>query len=288
LETDFNQTQAVTISGLSASTQYFYNVSICDYNGNCAKNGTFNFTTNAAAAEAAAAAAGGGGGGGGGGAAAPSNEVASASRRWDSLAAGSSGVLTINNEQIAVTGVIIDVKATLTNAEIKVASLVSNPISAVAAAKVYQYLQLTKSNIADLDASKITINFRVPKSWLTSNNVAEDNVVLYRYSDNKWNALPTSKTGSDANNVLYQSTTPGFSTFAIGTKEAAPVVAPTPEAPVPEVAPPAPTPEAPAAPTVPEAKKPLSRTATAWIVVLVIVVVAAVGYYIWQKKKGEY
>ncbi len=293
-ETDFNKTQAVSLTGLSASTTYHFNVTVCDFTGNCAVNGTgLSFTTSAAAAEAAATTTT-SAGGGGGGAAAPSNVEASAARQWDTLAAGSSGVLTINNEKIAVTGVVVDVKNSVTSPSITVESLTSNPFSTAAASKVYQYLQLKRGNIADTDTSKIAINFRVPKSWLTSNGVAEDNVVLYRYSDSKWNALPTTKTGSDANNVLYQSTTPGFSTFAIGTTEAAPAVTPPTEAPTAPpteapVTPPteAPTPTAPVTPPE-EAKKPVSRTAMAWLVVLIIVVVAAVGYYMWQKKKSEY
>jgi PGF-pre-PGF domain-containing protein len=200
--------------------------------------------------------------------------------------------LAINNANIAVTGVVVDVKSAVTNAEVKVASLTTNPIATAASAKVYQYLQLTKSNIADTDASKITVNFKVPKSWLSTNNVAEGDVVLYRYSDSKWNALSTAVSGSDANNVLYSATTPGFSTFAIGSKEAAPAVtAPTEGAPA--AAPAVPTEGATAA--VPEEKpaeaamekKGLSTTAIAWIVVAVIVAVAGIGYFMWQKKKAE-
>jgi len=57
----------------------------------------------------------------------------------------------------------------------------------------------------------------------------------------------------------------------------------------PKPAPPAPPAPAPA-PTEGEAmeKKPaLSRTTIAWIVVAVIVIIAGVGYYMWQKKKEE-
>jgi len=197
----------------------------------------------------------------------------------------------VKDEKIAVTGIVVDVKNAVTNVEVKVASLVSNPIATAAAAKVYQYLQITRGNIADADTSKITINFRVPKSWLTSNSVAEDDIVLYRFSESKWNALPTSKTGADANNVLYSVVTPGFSTFAIGSKEAAPAVTPPVEEKPAEV--PVPTAEVPAAPEEKpameeEVKKPaLSRTAIAWIVVAIIVIVGAIGYFMWQKKKAE-
>ncbi|MBI2650684.1 PGF-pre-PGF domain-containing protein [Candidatus Woesearchaeota archaeon] len=220
MQTDFNETQAVSLSGLSASTQYHFNVTVCDFNGNCAVNSTgLTFTTSAAAAAATTTTTT-SAGAAGGGAAAPSNVEASAARQWDSLEAGSSGVLTVNNEKIAVTGVIIDVKNAVTNPSITVESLTSNPLSVAAAAKVYQYLQLKKGNIADSDASKIAINFRVPKSWLTSNNVAESDIVLWRYTSGNWNKLETKLVSSDGSFANYEAITPGFSTFAIGNKEA--------------------------------------------------------------------
>jgi hypothetical protein len=94
----------------------------------------------------------------------------------------------------------------------------------------------------------------------------------------------------DANNIFYQSTIPGFSAFAIGVKEAALSPALPEEKPA-EV--PLPTGEVPAE-TLPEeeqlgvpiteVKKPfLNRTTMAWIVVAIIVVVAAIGYFMWQK-----
>lgn len=292
--TDFNVTQTVTISGLatvSTAITYHYNITVCDFNGNCKTNGTFTFSQTATAAASSSTTTSSGSSGGGGGAATTSNVAAETSKKWDTLAAGSSAVLTINNANIAITGVVIDVKNAVTNAEIKVASLIASPFTAAAETKIYQYLQLTKSNIADTDASKITINFKVPKSWLSTNAVAEGDIVLYRYSDSKWNALETAMTGSDADNILYSSVTPGFSTFAIGSKEAAPAAPPapaetpaeTPAAPAEEAAP-APVAETPAEGAM--EKKGLSTTAIAWIVVAVIVVVAAVGYTM-MKRKSE-
>ncbi|HLD18706.1 MAG TPA: PGF-pre-PGF domain-containing protein, partial [Candidatus Nanoarchaeia archaeon] len=219
LQTDFNESQVLSLSSLTASTLHHFNVTICDFNGNCVKNGTFNFTTSAAAAAEAAAASTSSGASGGGAAAASAVE-ASAGRQWDSLAAGSSGVLAINNEKIAVTGVVIDVKNAVTSPSITVESLTSNPLSATAAAKVYQYLNLKKSNIADSDASKITVNFRVSKSWLSSNGVADSDIVLWRYSGGNWNKLETKLVSSDGSFANYEAVTPGFSTFAIGNKEA--------------------------------------------------------------------
>ncbi|MBI1936048.1 PGF-pre-PGF domain-containing protein [Candidatus Woesearchaeota archaeon] len=293
-ETDYSTSQsiAITLSTVTSATVICYNVTSCDKAGNCITNSSFNFTQTATTSSTTSTSSSSGGGGSAGGAVS-SNVDSSAARQWESLAAGTSAVLSINNAKIAVVGVIIDVKNALTNPSLTVDSLLSNPRSTAAAAKVYQYLQITRANMLDLDASKITIRFKVPKSWLAANGVSEDNIVLYRFSDDKWNALPTSKTGADVDNILYESTTPGFSTFAIGSGEAAPVAPPaapveqptTPTAPTGEVTTAAATAEQPAAPA--EAKPGLSKTAMAWIAVLVIVVVAAIGYFVWQKKKED-
>jgi hypothetical protein len=65
--TAFATSGTVTLSSLSASTTYYYNITMCDQAANCATNGTYNFTTSAS----------GGGGAGGGGAGGTSIECSS-------------------------------------------------------------------------------------------------------------------------------------------------------------------------------------------------------------------
>ncbi len=223
VETDFNQTQKVSISGLSENTTYFFNVSICDFNGNCAKNGTFNFTTSTTTSTSSGGTSGGGGGGGLLSSIVISNTLASASKKWDNIQSGTNVVFTIKNEKIAITGITTDFKNTVKEGELKVESLKSNLLGKLLPAKVYQYLQLTRKNIGDLDVSGITLNFRVPLSWLKNisinKSISEDDIVLYRYTT-QWDELPTKKIGSEVTYILYQSTTPGFSLFAIGAKGA--------------------------------------------------------------------
>ncbi|MEK7225004.1 MAG: hypothetical protein AAB221_04905, partial [Bacteroidota bacterium] len=65
MQTDFNETQVVSITDLTASTIYYYNVTVCDYNGNCKTNTTvFSFTTSAAAATTTTTTSSGSSGGG--------------------------------------------------------------------------------------------------------------------------------------------------------------------------------------------------------------------------------
>ncbi len=42
----FNTSHSTTISSLTNNTLYYYNITVCDADGNCATNGTYNFTTN--------------------------------------------------------------------------------------------------------------------------------------------------------------------------------------------------------------------------------------------------
>jgi len=69
----FATSHYVTLSGLSASTLYYYNVSSCDYQGNCNISLQYEFTTSAISSPPSS---GGGGGGGGGGSSAASSTSA--------------------------------------------------------------------------------------------------------------------------------------------------------------------------------------------------------------------
>ena len=46
--TTFAKNHSQTLTGLSASTVYYYNITLCDQNYNCNTTGTYNFTTSAA------------------------------------------------------------------------------------------------------------------------------------------------------------------------------------------------------------------------------------------------
>lgn len=248
-------------------------------------------TSSSSSSSSSSSGGGGGGGGSGGGGASQvsANTEASASRRWDALTAGTTPTLKVNNEKITITDVVIYVQNSVSNVDLIVESLKSNPLPTQPSVKVYQYLQLTKSNIADADTSKIAINFKVPQSWLASNNIAEDNVVLYRYSGDKWNELSTTKTGSDVNNILYQSITPGFSAFAVGAKEVTTAVPPTPNETISqenilvqteettEAKPEQITPTS-------ELKKPSRETLNTMLIVSgIILFVLITGYFVWKK-----
>ncbi len=136
-----------------------------------------------------------------------------------SVSAGSSVVFPIDSDKTVVKKITFEIKNQVTSAELKIEDFGTNPVNVPLSKNVYKYLQLTKST-GYLDISKATIQFKVPLSWVRNNNIQEDEIILFHYENNLWEPLPTSRVGSEVADILYQATTNGFSTFAIGVREA--------------------------------------------------------------------
>ncbi len=218
-ETDFSSSQSVSLSGLTANTTYFINVTVCDYTGNCAfSNNISSFTTSAASS-------GSGGGGSGGGSSSSgsgvpvvtTNTQASTSKVWSEILADTPVTMYINNEKIAISAITLNSGETLSSAEIGINSLKAKPttISSEPATSVYQYFDITSKNMGT-KLQNVVIEFDVLTSWLTTNGIDRDTVVLYRFANSQWSALPTSVANIKTGEIEYTATTPGFSTFAIG------------------------------------------------------------------------
>lgn len=112
---------------------------------------------------------------------------------------------------------VVSARNSVVNAQITVSKLASKPssISQDVTGTVYNYVQFDKTNLDDTSVSSATIKFKVPKSWITANNMDDSTVSLYRYSSSTWNKLVTSKSAEDTDNFYYEAATPGFSVFAI-------------------------------------------------------------------------
>ena len=294
-EEDFNVTQSVSITGLSASTTYFYNVTVCDFNGNCKTNSTVSsFATSAAATTTTTTTT---GGGGGGAAAVVSKVVDSKSQVWNRIPVGSSISMNVDKVTIAITKVVVNnAKSELKSVDLEVAALKENPVSTVPAPTVYQYLRINKKNLKNTDAEGFKVGFRVTKSWLTANNMASGDIALYRYKSG-WNQLTTKVTGTDKAYVNYEADTPGFSSFAIGVRTAveAPEVAPgvpgAPTAPTAPTVPAAPERVVPVPPPeaveMPEPVEAPSKAPAAWLIAAVVVIIGIVLIVMYQRRKNQ-
>ncbi|MCC4771150.1 PKD domain-containing protein [Methanosarcina sp. DH2] len=84
--------------------------------------------------------------------------------------------------------------------------------------KVYRYMNIWVGNEGFATPENIAnaiIGFRVNRAEITENKTGGPTIFMYRYSDGKWNALPTRKTGEDSQYMYFEARTPGFSPFAI-------------------------------------------------------------------------
>ena len=105
---------------------------------------------------------------------------------------------------------VIDIKITQLNA--KPAIIPVDPPQTI----IYKYVDIAQANLGDNNVQSIKMKAAVPKSWITSNNIDSDKVVVDRFNNNIWNSLVTRKLSETTDEIIYEVETPGFSTFSIG------------------------------------------------------------------------
>jgi PGF-pre-PGF domain-containing protein len=133
---------------------------------------------------------------------------------WSVLDQGNDNFF-VTNTEIAFTELNFLVTAKTNSVTMIVEKLSSNPVAMAPSGQIYQYLSVAKTGLSDSNLQNTKIKFRVSKDWLTSNNIDEDSINLYRYNSNQWNLLTTVKTDSDSSYIYYEADTPGFSYFTI-------------------------------------------------------------------------
>ncbi|MBS3158661.1 PGF-pre-PGF domain-containing protein, partial [Candidatus Woesearchaeota archaeon] len=290
-----SHTTTISYTSDTSGTYYF----ACNDTSNNGGNGA-NYSNSSAfsvdVTPAAAAAAASSGGGGSTTTSAATVEGPSSTKKWITpLNPGATATMNILDAKIPITSLSLVVANRVEKVEIKVTKLDKVPATAVpdGAGKVHSYLKVDTTNLKNEDVKEAKFKFKVEKAWFTANNYQVADVVLERFDGVKWSDLPTKSLGATDGVETFEATSPGFSTFAIVGRTKVEAVKAVEEAKkaeeaakTPEVKeePPAPAAEekkaeAPVIPTQP--KKPY----TGWIVALIIVVVAVVGYFVWKKKQ---
>ncbi|MEE9322954.1 MAG: PGF-pre-PGF domain-containing protein, partial [Candidatus Aenigmarchaeota archaeon] len=238
----------LSLTGLSGSTTYYYNVSSCDSAGNCNTSGVYNFTTPACIESwvyggwsmcagnlqtrtatdlngcgttvnrsivSQACFIGGGGGPSGG--APPSITYA-----WDEITPEETATLNIEEEDISLTRIDFQVNEQVSNVNIEVTKLDTKPaeIAQDVAGDVYQYINISHTvNVNQTNVKGVTIGFRVNKTWIAGNDIDKSTVRLNRYVSNNWVGLNTWLVNETTDYINYESLSPGFSYFAVTGEE---------------------------------------------------------------------
>ncbi len=94
----------------------------------------------------------------------------------------------------------------------------STLVSGLPSGEIYKYLNIWVGDKGFEISNNIespAVCFKVEKSWIQDKNINQSSIVLNRYSENKWNQLPTSLSGKDDKYLYFIAKTPGFSPFAI-------------------------------------------------------------------------
>lgn len=133
-----------------------------------------------------------------------------------SSVSGSSS-LSVNNDNIPVTGMNLKVTEEASDVKVDIEALDSKPASTTTPpGEVYKYLKIEKTNLDSLESADV--KFKVKKSWISANGASEDDIVLMRYASD-WEELPTTKVSADSTYVTYSASTSDFSYFAIMLKK---------------------------------------------------------------------
>jgi len=221
----------LTSSSASGTCTVTVNV-VSDVGGSASQSKSITVGTTSVGDTSAGGVAGGGAGGGGGVAAKPKVLVGEkeAIITIASIAAKSEVNFSIDSKTLSVTGMKVKAVNTVTNVEIKATKLDARPGTLVSDAPgvVNQYLDIKfNASVAAADVERVTIDFKVEKSWISANNINESTIALYRYVNDKWNKLETAKASEDDANVYYNATSPGLSVFAVsGESKITPAITP--------------------------------------------------------------
>ncbi len=150
---------------------------------------------------------------------------------------------------------------------------------------VFQYFRLEPAAYGSI--TRAIINFTVPQSWLEENHIGPKSIVLYHYTANGWEVLPTTYLHARDGTAYFSAVSPGFSLFAItGTPgAAAPAVsAAAPQEIVTEAMQPPVAAAVPKAPTAAQATPPTATTTKASgpsPLASIMLVIAAIGIIAW-------
>ena len=208
----------ITDTGLSSQTSYAYGLRAIDYVNNI---GNWSNITVATTTQVSTSSGGGGGGGGGGG---------NTGEEYENIVfkdvlvvyAGKDSIVEFDFEgeendidyvkylSLRNSGKISTTIEILANTS----ALVSEPPSEL----VYRNLNIWVGKtgyVNDDNLKDPVIGFRVGKKWINDENVDPTSVKLRRYSDEKWESLPTKRIEENNEYLYFEAITPGFSPFAI-------------------------------------------------------------------------
>ncbi len=136
------------------------------------------------------------------------------------VTSGNSVTFNFPKNATSVTSITFDSKKTAgkTTTIVEMLKNKSTLVSELPSGEVYKSLNIWVGNSGFATSQNIenaVIGFKVEKAWLQDKGIDTSSIILSRYSDKKWNELPTTLLSEDDKYVYFTAETPGFSPFAI-------------------------------------------------------------------------
>ncbi|MFH1311167.1 MAG: PGF-pre-PGF domain-containing protein [Nanoarchaeota archaeon] len=202
-------TTSLTESSLNCGTSYTYVVTCVDSNGH-AGDATGTYSTNSCGSGLPSTTG--------------STPQPSKVHSFAQMTPGVASIVKDFNADVGIKQIQIEVNNAAQNVKVSVTKYDGKPadVSISKSGKVYQYVQIDATNLAD-KLSKATVQFRVEKTWATTNNLAKEKIVVSKFDEtgNKWNELTTTFASEDNTHYYYDVEVTSFSYFAIAEKLAA-------------------------------------------------------------------
>jgi len=138
------------------------------------------------------------------------------SKTWTEMIPGVAETMHVDDPEIGLKMINITLKNPATLVTITVKKLEDKPSSVIheVSGKIYKYIEIETSNLADENISKVDIQFPVNKTWIVDNDIDSNTVALNRYTTT-WKKLPTVKIDEDSDYLYYEAEAPGLSIFAV-------------------------------------------------------------------------
>ena len=190
---------------------------------------------------------------------------------------GTPATMGLDGKRIGISDIVLEVLAQAKDVSLSVTKLVAKPASVTQAAggTVYSYFDFSV-NVANTNIRQATVRLQVPEKWLAGGSIDKSTVRLQRWADSKWDDLGATLLSEDKDYAYYESTTTGFSTFAVTGEKIGAAAAQRPV-----------TPEETAAQQqmAATAKPAAAAQATAVLVAVLIAVIAIVAYTMLPKRR---
>jgi len=139
------------------------------------------------------------------------------SKTWLVLEKDETATISITSSKIHIRKISVKMDRAADKMRVDISKLSKAPssVDVLIEGEVYQYLSITDYFINNTAIDNIEFEFRVEKSWLTTNNVEKEDIVLMHHKNDTWQELSTELTSEDSTYIYYKASSSGFSYYAI-------------------------------------------------------------------------